>query len=81
MESVRGSLHIEVIVDCPNCDNSLINIINPNETSGIDHNEDGHILSQACPNGCWSTEHETFEVEGIICQECKNEFKVEGLDW
>ena len=38
-------------------------------------------LSQACPNGCWSTEHETFEVEGIMCPKCKNEFKVEGLCW
>ena len=81
MKSARGSLLVELVVDCPNCDNNYINILDESETGGIDHNEDGHILRQSCPDGFWPDAHDKFEVEGVTCQECGNKFNVEGLDW
>ena len=80
LKTVTASLCIEVNVDCPHCD-SMIDIMRESETDGYDHNEEGLVLSQACPDGCWHTRHEEFEVRNVTCGQCKKDFDVKGLDW
>jgi len=50
METVLAKLDIEVFVDCPSCD-SMLNLLDPADTSEQDHKDDGNILSQAFPSG------------------------------
>jgi hypothetical protein len=80
MKTATARLDIEVFVDCPHCDH-LIDLVKPEDTAGYDHNEEGYVLSQACPNGHWSEEHKNFEVEEVECSSCGNTFNVKGLDW
>ena len=76
-----GSLYIQIFADCPNCDFN-IDILNPDDTSGHCHNDEGHVLAQACPSqGHWSDEHEKFKVEEVTCSECNHTFNVEKLEW
>lgn len=77
---VSARLSIEVYVDCPHCD-SLVDLVNPDDTNEEDLNEEGHVLRQACPDGCWSEQHESFEVTEVTCSQCKGKFDVKGLDW
>lgn len=83
METATANLSIEIHVDCPNEEcGAWIDLMNPNETSDYDHNDMGALLEQACPaEGHWSEEHEKFEVEEVICTECKTEFNVKGINW
>jgi protein-arginine kinase activator protein McsA len=80
LETVEARLDIEIFVNCPNCD-CYIDILNPEETNGTYHNEEGYILEQACGNGDWTTNHEKFEVEEVTCSKCKTEFNVKGMEW
>ena len=80
IKTVSASLDIEVWVDCPHCDNR-INLMDADDTDGYDHNEEGHILKQACPDGYWSDSHEVFSVEDVTCTECKKDFNVKELEW
>ena len=73
-------LDIEVFVDCPHCDH-MIDLMRQVDTSGYDHNEDGHVISQACPDGYWPEEHEKFEVNDVQCSQCGKTFNVKGLEW
>lgn len=79
-KSVKGMLDIEIWVNCPHCD-FYINILDESDTNGHIHNEEGHILNQACPDGSWHEKHKSFEVEDVTCSDCKNNFKVTGLEW
>lgn len=81
-KKVIGSLAIDVWVDCPNdeCGN-YINLMDVSDTNGRDCNEEGHVISQACPQGHWSEEHKNFLVEDVTCSECKTTFDVEALEW
>ena len=76
----RASLIIEVNVRCPHCD-TPIDLLDEKETNDCDHNEEGHVVSQACPDGSWIDEHEAFEVEDVTCGQCKKSFDVRGIDW
>ena len=79
----RATLCIEINVDCPNkkC-GAYIDILREDETDGYNHNEEGFLMEQACPDkGIWTTEHEKFHCEQITCTECGTTFDVEGLDW
>jgi ssDNA-binding Zn-finger/Zn-ribbon topoisomerase 1 len=80
MSEARARLDIEIFADCPNCDH-LINLMDPRDTQGSDLNEEGFLLSQACPDGCWMDEHKKFEVNNVTCPECDHEFNIKGLDW
>jgi hypothetical protein len=80
MKTATARLDIEVFVDCHHSDH-LIDLVKPEYTAGYDHNEEGYVLSQACPNGHWSEEHKNFEVEEVECSSCGNTFNVKGLDW
>lgn len=80
METTTARLDIEVLVDCPHCD-YLVDLMKPDDTAGYDHNEEGWVLSQACPDGHWSEEHEKFEIENVECSNCGNTFNVKGLEW
>ena len=82
MNTVKASLQISVMVNCPGC-GYYIDLLDERETDGTDHNDDAHILNQACPiNGnCWSEEHVKFKVEEVVCTQCKSEFIVEGMEW
>ena len=80
MKTVSARLDIEIWVDCPECDN-LINILDSRDTSNYDHNEEGQVLTQSCPDGSWYEAHESFEVTGVKCSLCANEFNVKELEW
>jgi len=77
---VMARLDIEVFVDCPNCE-YFIDLLRPSDTNDYDHNEEGYILNQACPDGHWTEAHERFEVEGVTCSKCSHTFDVKGLEW
>lgn len=79
-EDVRATLYIAVNVDCPSCDMG-IDLMDADDTSGRDHNEEGYVIRQACPNDTWTDEHEKFNVEEVKCTLCGHEFNVKGLDW
>ena len=80
MKTVSARLDIEIWVDCPECD-TLINILDERDTSGHNHNEEGHILSQATPDGSWYDKHKEFEVDDVKCSVCEHEFNVKELEW
>lgn len=80
MLRVKARLNIEVLVDCPHCDN-LIDLLNSADTNGFDHNDGGDVLYQAVPDGHWMDEHKKFSVDQVQCSECLMEFNVKGLDW
>jgi hypothetical protein len=80
MEVVEARLDIEVFVNCPSC-GFFIDLLREEDTDGYAHNDEGQILNQACPNGNWSEEHKGFEVEEVICTQCKTPFGVKGLEW
>jgi hypothetical protein len=73
-------LDIEVFADCPHC-NYMIDLMRPEDTGGQDHNADGKVLSQACPDGHWIDAHKTFNVNHVTCSSCKKDFSVKGLEW
>lgn len=79
-KTVRARLSIDVFVDCPHCEN-FINLMDDRDTGGVDLNEEGRILSQACPSGSWIDEHKKFELDDVTCSECNNEFSVRELEW
>ncbi len=77
LTKVTASLHIEVTVECPECED-LINLM---EDTGIGYyNEDGYVIKQACPDGCWHTEHESFSVD-VTCPSCECNFEASGIEW
>ena len=78
--TVSARHDIEVLVNCPNCD-YMIDLLIEGDTSNYNHNEDGHILSQACPIGNWTEMHEKFEVEDVQCGRCDKSFNVKGMEW
>ena len=80
METVRADLEIEVNVNCPKCD-ILINLLDERDTSKHNHNEEGQVMTQACPDGHWSEEHEKFSIDNVTCSECGETFNVAGLGW
>lgn len=80
MDTVSARLDIQVYVDCPNCDN-LIDLLDEADTDGVAHNEEGYVLSQACPEGQWIDGHKKFEVEDVTCTNCKHDFTVRTLEW
>jgi len=80
VKTATAWLSIEVNVDCPHCE-SLINLLDSEDTSGYSHNDEGYVLRQACPDGCWSEEHKKFEVDEVRCSECGETFNVRELDW
>jgi hypothetical protein len=80
MKTVTARLDIEVFVDCPKCE-FMIDLLKIEDTSGRDHNEEGHVLSQACPDGHWIDAHKEFEVTSVKCATCSETFNVKGLEW
>ncbi len=80
MEVVTARLSIEVLVNCPHCE-GLIDLMNERDTCNYNHNEEGAVISQACPDGHWIDEHSKFEIKGVTCSECYGEFNVKGIDW
>lgn len=80
METVAARLDIAVYVNCPHCDN-LIDLTDESDTDGVAHNDEGHVLKQACPDGNWMEAHREFEVEDVTCSECKKQFNVKELEW
>ena len=82
MKTVEAMLTIDVYLSCPFC-KCHISLLQSEHTNGYDHNEDGDVLSQACPAGDrhWSEEHKTFEVTDVTCSECKKTFDIKGLEW
>ena len=78
--TVRASLNIEVNCNCPNCDYP-INLLDERDTGGVDLNEEGFILNQACPDAIWIDAHKHFSVEDVSCPECSTIFNVKELEW
>ena len=80
MNTVKAILSLEVNVDCPHCGTD-IDLMNEDETADHDHNEEGAVIKQACPDGYWIDEHEKFSVDDVTCTNCRESFNVKGLDW
>ena len=78
MTEVMARLDIELFVDCPKCDH-LIDLLNQKDTAGYDHNEEGRVLTQACPDGYWTDEHKKFSVKNVECSKCGSQFNVKGF--
>lgn len=81
MREVEASLNIEVTVDCPECDNSIDLMMDNTRKGGRYYDQDSGVISQACPDGCWDTEHKKFEIDEIYCDVCETIFKAKGLGW
>lgn len=80
-QEVEASLIIEVNVDCPCCGDN-VNLMDEFDTNDYNHNEEGHVICQACPdNGYWMDAHKDFSVSNVTCTWCKCTFDVEGLNW
>ena len=73
-DAVTPTLIINLNVDCPECGNyfDLVNDTNLNE--------EGWLLDQVLPEGCWVDEHKNFECS-VTCPECSVEFDVHGVNW
>ena len=80
MEEVEARLNVQVFVNCPGC-NFLIDLMDENDTNGTLHNDEGYVISQACPNGGWIEEHKKFSITDVVCTQCKTEFNVKGIEW
>ena len=80
MEAVSASLTIEVWVECPHCSND-INLMDESHTGGYDHNEEGDVIKQACPDGAWHDKHYEFSINNVECTECSNKFNIKKLEW
>lgn len=80
MKTVEARLDIEVFVDCPHC-GFFIDLMQESDTDDHNHNEEGLVIGQACPDGYWIDEHKKFEVNDVTCGECKGSFNVKGLEW
>lgn len=80
MKTAAARLAIEVFVDCPHCDR-LIDLMDEDDTGGYNHNDEGGVISQACPDGVWMDEHKHFEISDVECSECGGTFNVKGLQW
>ena len=79
-KTVSASLRIQIMVDCPTC-GALIDLLQPSDCSGCDHNDEGQVLCQAVGQKNWYEAHNEFAVSGVICSECSNIFNVEKLEW
>lgn len=77
---VSARLDIEVFVECPHCEN-LIDLRNPDDTDGYEHDDCGGVMKQACPDGYWMDEHRKFSVDDVTCGSCKKDFDVRELEW
>jgi hypothetical protein len=73
MMEAEATLHIEVIAECPYCEEPLDLM--------EDYNDEGQVISQACPDGCWIDEHKNFEITRVECPACSKKFDVKGLEW
>lgn len=80
MKPISARLDIRLYVNCPHCDD-LLDLLNEDDTGGVDHNEEGYILQQACPDGYWCDSHDKFELHGVICGTCGEVFNVNTIEW
>ena len=76
MENAQADLSIELNVTCPHCDH----FFDLFELDDGRLNDDGYLMKNACPDGCWTDTHEKFKEE-IKCPECKKDFEVQGIAW
>lgn len=78
-QTVSATLSIEMYVYCPNDDcGYYIDLLDPTDTDGYHHNDDGDLLRQMFPtNGA----HVDFECEDVTCSQCKTTFNVKELEW
>ena len=77
---VSARLDIEVFAHCPHCD-FMVDLMNEDDTDGYCHNDEGHVMRQACPDGYWSDKHKEFSVVNVTCGSCKKDFDVKELEW
>ena len=76
MNKVTATLEIELNVECPYC-KKYIDLLSP--TMGL--NDEGEIIKQACPKDkLWHDSHIMFK-KIVICPDCQQDFKVEGIEW
>lgn len=80
MKEASARLDIEIFVNCPHCD-YMIDLLREEDTSGYNHNDEGHVITQACPDGYWYEEHKKFEIDEVQCSNCSGVFNVRALEW
>ena len=69
----KAKLFIEVFCECPNCKEPM-DLMD-------DYNDEGQVISQACPGGHWIDEHKKFKINDVTCNSCSHVFNVSGLEW
>jgi hypothetical protein len=77
MKTVAASLHIQMHVECPECEN-YIDLLDPDDTDKYDHNDEGQLLKQMFHK---HIDHREFECEEVTCSDCKTTFNVKELEW
>ena len=76
MESVRANLSIELVIECPHCE-ECIDLMGDDIT---DLDDGGYISRQAFPDGHWSDGHDKFD-EKVECPFCEKEIHVQRINW
>jgi len=79
IETVSATLIVEMRAECPNDEcGSYIDLLDPSDTNGHDHDDESHLLRQMFPaNG----DNSDFECEEVTCTQCKTTFNVKELEW
>ena len=80
MKTISATLNIELIVECPECE-ERIDLLAEEDTDNYHHNEEGYLIKQAIPDGDWHESHKNFECDDVSCTACKTVFNVKRLDW
>ena len=61
------------MVECPHCNDDF-------DLFDTTLNDEGFLLRDAIPDGCWSQAHEDFK-ETISCPWCLQPVEVEEIEW
>lgn len=80
MKTVSADLSIKVLVECPHCE-YMIDLLDDRDTSHYNHNDEGQVMRQACPDGNWMEAHKKFSVKNVECTSCSNVINIKGLNW
>jgi hypothetical protein len=73
--TVRATLTIEVLVECPQC-HETIDLLTD---TGL--NDEGHVLRDVISDDAWKKAPEDRLETECTCPHCEAEFNVKGIEW
>ena len=74
-ETVRATLEIEVVVECPKC-NSTFDLLKKTNL-----NRDGYVLKNTISDDAWEKDSDDrLDVE-CDCPYCRANFRIKGVNW